>query len=379
MSCRNFTVRRGSKNSPLRKQVLIPKNAVPQSDDQALALEFLLLKSLCDDDYWKKGFYINIHSGKLQSMIGRNYSKAMGHLGACKLIDINPKYQVDEFSKSYRLHQDLRNCDVKHHTLKRARPLLMPTKAREFLPDEVSKILFRELQRIQIPVDLVRNRSDILRFEFIRNGMYYASRCEYGRFHSNFTAVSRSGRKLLRSANGLPLVEVDISNCQPLLLGGYLRKLSPQAGIRVEDEYIRVCEEGQFYEHLADELRTSGELPNADRSYVKERAIRLLFQKPSNMARNPLSRALQRSFPGLHQLVMTAKQENYKNLSHELQRLESKILIDKVCGNLFQRHPNLSILTVHDSILCEESYVDEVKGEIIMQFKKVCGVIPTFK
>ena len=53
--------------------------------------------------------------------------------------------------------------------------------------------------------------------EMIQSGNLFAVRCEYGRFHSNFSSLSKSLRRHLRVDE--PLVEIDVQNCQPLILG----------------------------------------------------------------------------------------------------------------------------------------------------------------
>lgn len=56
--------------------------------------------------------------------------------------------------------------------------------------------------------------------------------------------------------------------------------------------------------------------------------------------------------------------ERYKELARDMQRLESQMMINEVCARLFDRFPEIKLVTVHDSVITTAKYVEAVKSEI---------------
>ena len=71
-----------------------------------------------------------------------------------------------------------------------------------------------------------------------------------GRFHSNVSNMYKPLRALLRvDGDSDTLGETDIKNSQPLFLG----LAAKERGIE-DNNYMRLCEEGQIYDHMANRL-----------------------------------------------------------------------------------------------------------------------------
>lgn len=56
-------------------------------------------------------------------------------------------------------------------------------------------------------------------------------------------------------------------------------------------------------------------------------------------------------YPTMGRLIEWVKRHDYKHLAHELQRIESSIVIDDACEVMRLQHPDVPILTIHDAIL----------------------------
>ena len=174
-----------------RTRLIIPELAMPETDAEALLLEMLLLRTLSQDDYLKKGNFIPVHRDRLRDEVGGQYLAAINSLVASSAIEVNHRYSAGRFPKSYRLSQSLRSCGVKDHHIHRAKASKGSQQVLANLTG-VEKRLFRSLMRIRCPSDSDSlDEWDRVRFHFIRSGRYYVSRCEYGRFHSNFTAITK--------------------------------------------------------------------------------------------------------------------------------------------------------------------------------------------
>ena len=64
-------------------------------------------------------------------------------------------------------------------------------------------------------------------------------------------------------------------------------------------------------------------------------------------------------FPLLRQLLLHFKRDDYKSLSHALQRMEADIVFNKICPEIDSKL-GIKYCTVHDSLMVEESYCEEV-------------------
>ena len=76
----------------------------------------------------------------------------------------------------------------------------------------------------------------------------------------------------------------------------------------------------------------------------------------------------------LLQIVLNALQElkrrfGYKVVARMLQRLESRLMIDGVCGKLVRNHPDVRFLTIHDSLLVAAESVGIVRRTIEAEFR----------
>ncbi len=220
--------------------------------------------------------------------------------------------------------------------------------------------------------------------EFDRAGIV----CEYGRFHSIVTRTPRELRSTLR-IGGEPLCEIDVSNCQPLVLGleasaeferkrsneseakagkqegerdgereGLLRRPGPLSlcctfshdCVDRSDvsEFVDICSAGRFYEELADVLSMPFRTASQRRA-VKLESMRVIFGK--HRPTWPRWAAFADRWPGVASHLAGLKRDDHRHAAHVLQRAESRLMIELACGDMMQRHPDIGILTVHDSIL----------------------------
>jgi hypothetical protein len=72
----------------------------------------------------------------------------------------------------------------------------------------------------------------------------------------------------------------------------------------------------------------------------------------------------------------TEVDEGYAVLSHVLQRLEARLVLDIVCREIRQQWPEIPLLTVHDCILTTLPFVDHVKDYFAYRLNELVGVRP---
>jgi len=68
-------------------------------------------------------------------------------------------------------------------------------------------------------------------------------------------------------------------------------------------------------------------------------------------------------FPKIYQYILEYKNlnENYKSMAHILQKMESDFIFGKVCTEIYQKIPEINLITIHDSLIFPIKYEKEVK------------------
>jgi hypothetical protein len=242
----------------------------------------------------------------------------------------------------------------------------------------------------QMVIDLSRDPDE-------RDGEY----CPYGRFHSILTRMPRWMRSAIR-IDGRPLDEVDIRATQPLVQAIHAAHHgTPPAPattapptpdtiiyqICTHDlpddlaEFFRDYPTVDFYRWVAPKFG----MPcgtDEERSAVKKAWAWLVFADPEKAARIPEWRqrwdAYRAACPSVARWLQDAKRENYREAARACQRFEGRLMIQGVCGELMDRHPDLPILTIHDAILSPPDGIPIV-CDAIRSAWATTGVVPALK
>jgi hypothetical protein len=190
------------------------------------------------------------------------------------------------------------------------------------------------------------------------------------RVHNNFVNAPSRIRETMTIPTGEQLVNVDIRCSQPLMLAIVLKKYYAGASIPPKMlDYIQECEQGTLYETLANAASVS----IADRKKFKRNFFKkVLYGRNENATRSPEWAIFAALYPDVSAYIVTAKADNYKALSHALQRQESEIIIDGVFGGLAADYypSDYFALPIHDSIVVTKSNEEDIKHRIISAFQK---------
>ena len=259
----------------------------------------------------------------------------------------------------------------------------------------------------------------------IHNGDLFWNVCHFGRVYNNLTALKKSLRQYLR-ANNQSLVGCDVTNSQPLLVGllcrhikqpllhnniansphsthfnhnveidqtflDYLYHSSPQKkqeggggrgdslydvvltrssqlGPEDLERYIRLCEEGGFYDELMllDDNQT-------DRETFKKQVFTQVFYG-ENFYQGKLTRLFSKEFPTVWETIKAIKKEDYKRLSHQMLRLESEIVINRAVRQCALE--GIWAVTIHDCLVTYPENAERVRLIMVEAFESV-EVSPT--
>ena len=377
---------------------------------------------------------VNLHSELLGEVFGRKHivKPLREAMIAHGLIWCDLSYVVNLKSFSYRIGPKLQDCDwervsisgkrfakrieVYRNHVREPRGFNVPVHnhlekcARMATFDEnldLASLNFPNARKCKLANDQV---------DEIKRHYISLTVCPYGRYHSNFSGLCRELRPHIR-INDNPMVEIDIVNSQPYFLSLLLANTYPNSqnspNFRILSNYLKsslLSSKTQGHPPHPYECQTKGlentkverEVPsdlltmlkntskgifyddfvesaNQPREKVKRQVFTLIMGTVPMMERGKTSQSFQTLYPTAFDLMVKLKREKgYKWIGQELQRLESKAIINGVCTVLMENHPEIPIITVHDSILTPPDYLPTVQSVLDDWFSGY-PMSPTFK
>lgn len=166
-----------------------------------------------------------------------------------------------------------------------------------------------------------------------------------GRFYSSITNLPSVCINFLKLYNK-EVVELDVANCQPLLL----------ASLVENSEYKKDVENGVFYQRIAKKI-------GWPKDKFKILSYKYLFFSNDTLKTGEIYNALNECYPSLINQVNNLKKDN--KLALLLQKLESSIFIEKI-GKL-----SYNKITRHDSVLVIKKDYELFKKLIEDEFQKI--------
>ncbi len=328
--------------------------------------------------YFKKENRFNLMASILKEKYGHLYNYYIDFLVEKGVIILISKHQKGKSSRIYSINEFiLRGKIIRYNNFDRI--LLKKYKSKvsqiEEESPEVSLIdrdiklkMVNDLFSVEIEFDRSIFYLDTLKEDDIDiyNRNKYSVECindkhifyhfdNYGRMHTNFTILKSFIRKNCLLIDGEETHEIDIKNSQPL----FLTKLIQDSGTKwINAEEFQLFKEltitGKYYNYIMDSYGIS------DRGQVKELTYKVLFGR--NGVNSKADKIFNSLFPTIHNFIKLYKKENedYKVLAYELQKAESNLIFNKIIRQIMNLHPEIKLVTVHDSIIIPRKYKDSV-------------------
>jgi hypothetical protein len=246
------------------------------------------------------------------------------------------------------------------------------------------------------------------------------------RLHS----IVSSTKKELRSLyiyDGKPMVSIDLKSSQPYLLTqllnpknwgekGLISKLYPQLysviskskfqkllntilmfggfsksqagkGFR-QTGFYKFPWNTDFYQTLVDRAGAEGRskiFPN--RASAKKKMMMILFDDGVYMDKDPGFNLFRKWYPEEAELISLLKQvsreskvtsddESANFLPITLQRLESYLMLEKVCKQIAKELPDAPLIPIHDCIMTTPAFASKVKEIAVQVLEKITGISP---
>ena len=185
---------------------------------------------------------------------------------------------------------------------------------------------------------------------------------QWGRYFHKVNNTSKLIRPHL-TIGGEPTCEVDVSNCQPLLMACLLR----------DARMIASCSAGFFYEDLMEACPVPYTREQMKTAVLTDVIAKVPKQGFEYWQGKPADLAFKNAFPTAYTL-----NEEYRAkhgdlaLIRELQRLESDIIHNHVLPMAQQE--GCPSVTIHDCILTDRKYAECVKACLELCFEQEAGI-----
>jgi hypothetical protein len=146
-----------------------------------------------------------------------------------------------------------------------------------------------------------------------------------------------------------------------------------QNEVRAEfKEYLRIVQSGRFYEEVSELLFPDEEV---SRDKVKEIVFTLFFADNRHGPKlRQTEKPFKERFPNVYKVFSLLKRHNKTILSHILQRVESRLIIETITRRIATERPELPLFTVHDSIATTVGNEAYVEGVMKDEIRKLTGL-----
>jgi hypothetical protein len=375
---------------------------------------------LADDARCRDSGRVPLKAAYLRNVIGRHHLDAVRQAALeVGYVGRDPSYRAGSHSQSYWLlppydragvvQRELRNAGLRHNVSRWWEARRRATWQRIRAGDSpvslaVATHLWRNLQRVRLDegIDFADTPpAHRIAAEQLRQGDLWFTVDAHGRLHTNLTSLPRWLRSRL-TVDGFRLVNVDISESQPLFLGLALALTTDRHESRGRGQgtggtgthphhlmldntmldsapqfvgksgrrrlpadmrrYLETVEARGLYRAVAGRLR-------ATRDEVKRRVLAVFFDKPGH--HNRVSRVMDELFPGVMAAMRQAKWGDYRRLAHFAQRIESAFMFGRVMPRIMAARLDLFVGTIHDSILTTAGDAEFVREVMLDEFARL--------
>lgn len=322
--------------------------------------------------YYNKGENnFNLSSVILKEKYGHIYNYYINFLLEKGIIQLIKNYSNGKNTRIYKLNENILNDKVDNYVncdkvlIKKYKNNVRLDKYnfdKNIIDTEIKRKLIQDLFYVEIDrvksleflknncTDAITLNKNKYSVDCISNNHIFFHFDSYGRMHTNFTILKSHIRKNYLTIDCEELVEFDIKNSQPL----FLTKIIEEEGLDMVEltEYYKFKEivvSGNFWKHFIEETGLT------DKKIIKRVIYKVLFGRNLNTKYDKIFKKL---FPSIYSFIKIYKKRmgDYKILSHKLQNLESNMIFNSIVKEIIESNPEIRLITIHDSIMCQKKY-----------------------
>jgi hypothetical protein len=339
--------------------------------------------------YFKKENNLRLNSKILTLKYGHLYNYYVNYFESCGFLKLISNYKVGQKSKSYEISELILNGKILRYQnkdkvlLKKYKKQLISFE--EFniqnspILEEIRKKLTLDLfsckvdyQTASIYLNSLNDDVDNLNrnlyaLDSIEDGHIFYHFDNFGRMHTNFTILRSYIRKNNLYIDGKQTFEVDIPNSQPLFL---IKLIQDSNSVVSKDEFELfkiLTKNGNFYQYIVDNSEITS------RKEAKKLIYRVLFGKNWRSKENII---FSRIFPSIYNFIKEYKKKSgdYRILSHQLQKMESELIYNKIIKTIMYICPDAKLVTVHDSIISSIDNKEIIETIFRQKLKEEFGI-----
>lgn len=347
---------------------------------------------IANSPQYRHQYYANINSRFLDIIVGRDYSKIINKFVDLEIFKRNDTYKVGCFSKSYRImpeyfHSEYYTYELEYSVgakrLIKYRKKIQKDKiaAQKFIDIKVDKI---KLDTYLLNKNILNNKNvsqinknHINRLNIIMSNPneknsdhFFNVRDEKtGRIYTSISNMMKESRSCLRY-DGEEMVELDIKNCQPLLLSTfYDTRLEKHK--KEKEKYIDIIKNDDLYEFINRRLS----VPYIIRKNLKGEVYKRIFYGSLQSCSGEMWDIFSHHFPVLARIVHLNKLNLDKSgFACKMQSKESDVVIDGLMGWVMKNREDWGIIPIHDGVLIQKSKMEECQKEFLRIFKERTGL-----
>jgi hypothetical protein len=330
--------------------------------------------------YFKRENKFTINSIVLKERYGYLYKSYVDYLVDARILYLKQNYKAGVISRTYQLNEKIFKQNIKRinnsdkFLIKKYKKKIFDTI--DFVEDSSSPIEIEVRQKLisdlySVSIDYDRSMAfinsvrkddmdsynrNLYSIESINNKHIFYHFDNYGRLHTNFTILKSFVRKNCLSIDGEETCELDIKNSQPRFLAKLIQDSQTNWVSADEFELFKqLTIYGNFYQYLMQNTNQKV------RRFIKESTYKVLFGH--NRSNSKSDKMFSSHFPTIHHFIKLYKKEwgNHKILAHDLQRAESNLIFNKVVKKIMMIHPDIKIITVHDSLIFAKKWKEQVE------------------
>lgn len=173
-----------------------------------------------------------------------------------------------------------------------------------------------------------------------------------GRVFNAISGMKSDLRHCFVHRDGSNLAEIDISSAQYYFISVDMMNYG-----LTDSNLNNDLQKGEFYKILMDELQYTG-TRDEFKVYLQSNYFNIEKFKRSNEIDNVIS-SLYPNMKLYIEIFDSSPNNKFKTIGTYAQRLESDVMIERICNNLIQE--DIFVVSIHDALLIKEQDIDKVK------------------
>jgi hypothetical protein len=347
------------KQSTLKEaQEFLYQNGIIKCDNKYSIIRGKALGYKFSDEYVSKLISVDIKKKTISGRIIKNKNERNN------LVNEDLKLYRDYYLSTFKIDYE-KSLEYLNNWFNISISLLTPSYEVTFLDKEWIKLV-NQYNHIFISINAIND-----------GDLYFRKNTTNGRIDTNLTSLKSEYKKFIVSDKDL--YQIDIINSQPFILYLYLNSLLREVKLNQNekkelDMYGDWTSSGLFYEMFERTYfnKTGKTLTRKEIKYIM---FCIFYSKNGSYKKE--KDIFKSILPKIMKWIEDEKQTKHNEFAIKLQKIESKICIDKICKELDKQE--IQYYTIHDAWLVDKSDINKLTKIVYSMFYKYLNRRPELK